>query len=200
MRLGVDVSEHQPSFDFTGFDFAILRTTDGTYQDRAFTEHLARARSAGITDISTYHYLRAPSEGTTITEQVEAALSAVGELRLPVWLDVESPQGLSLIDVSSAHSLFTQRGFEVAGIYTTANYWRRHMRIADVRQFGALWLADWRDNPRVDAPDAVSEGLADPASWPRPFGFPEPAIWQFTSRGRVSSTDGPIDVDLNLAR
>lgn len=200
MRLGVDVSEHQPSFDFTGFDFAILRTTDGTYQDRAFAEHLARARSAGITDIATYHFLRAPSEGTTIAEQVEAALSVVGELRLPVWLDVESPQGLSLIDVSSAHSLFTQRGFEVAGIYTAANYWRRHMLLADVRQFGAVWLADWRDNPRVDAPGAIPEGLADPASWPRPFGFPEPAIWQFTSRGRVSGPNGPFDVDLNLAR
>lgn len=193
MRLGADLSEHQRGIDLAGagLDFVILRTTDGTYRDHAFAEHYANAASL---DIAAYHFLRAPSEGTTVAEQVDAALEVLGGMRVPMWLDVESPAGLSLDDVTTAHHLFHTAGVEVAGVYTTARYWRRHMFFADVAQFGALWLAEWRDNP----PHAPGEPL--PPGWPRPLGFPQPALWQFTSRGRVSGPGGRIDVDLNLAR
>ena len=99
-------------------------------------------------------------------------------------------QGLLLLDVRSAHHSFSSAGVEVAGVYTNAWYWRRHMLFADVAEFGALWLAQWGANPVVD----VSLPL-DVGEWPRPVGFPTPTVWQFTSRGRV---DG-VDVDLNLA-
>lgn len=192
MRLGVDVSEHQPAFDFTGFDFAILRTTDGTYRDHAFATHLANARSAGI-EVAAYHYLRAPGEGEGVDKQVSAALDVMGDHRLPVWLDVESPAGLTLADVTLAHRSFTAAGVAVEGIYTTARYWRRHMLLADVRAFGKLWLAQWGSNPAVDPFEGAIPSAAD---WPSAFGMPEPAVWQFTSRGCV----GGIEVDLNLAR
>lgn len=199
VRVGIDVSEHQAGFDFSAapLDFAILRTTDGTYQDTAFEQLLIDATRAGL-DVSTYHYLRAPSEGTTVTEQVTAALSLLDGLRFPMWIDVESRAGLSLEDVRACHAAFLSAGVEVAGIYTTASYWRRHMRsglgglrMADPAQFGNLWLADWGTNPTVDL--AASPEL--PTTWPRPLGFPEPALWQFTSRGRI----GGVEVDLNLA-
>lgn len=195
MRLGADVSEHQAGFNFTGLDFAVLRTTDGTYTDRAFEQLL---HDASPLPISTYHFLRSPSEGTTVAEQVDAALSVLDGRRFPMWLDVESPAGLSLDDVSTCAALFTSAGVEVAGVYTNAWYWRRHMRtgpgglrMADPSEFGALWLADWGDNPVVDF--ASSPEL--PTEWPHPLGFPQPAMWQFTSRGRV----GGVEVDLNLA-
>ena len=95
MRLGVDCSEYQAGLNFTGFDFAVLRTTDGTYQDPCFEQLLLDAHSSHCS-LSTYHYLRSPSEGTTIAEQVGAALDVLGGRRLPMWLDVESPAGLSL--------------------------------------------------------------------------------------------------------
>ena len=50
MRLGVDVSEHQAGLDVSGFDFVIARTTDGTYQDAAFSSFSPHATAA-------YHYL-----------------------------------------------------------------------------------------------------------------------------------------------
>ena len=184
MRLGLDVSEHQAGLDVSAFDFVIARTTDGTYQDRAFSSFAPHATAA-------YHFLRAPSEGTSVAAQVEASLEVLGGRRLPMWLDVESPAGLSLIDVRSAHHAFTSAGVQVAGVYTSARYWRRHMLFASVSEFGALWLADWRSNPVVDA----GASLPQLGPWPRPLGFPAPAVWQFTSRGRI---DG-VDVDLNCA-
>ena len=184
MRLGLDVSEHQAGLDVSGFDFVIARTTDGTYQDAAFSSFAPHATAA-------YHFLRAPSEGTSVAAQVAASLEVLGDRRLPMWLDVESPAGLSLLDVRSAHHAFTSAGVEVAGIYTSAWYWRRHMLFASVSEFGALWLAQWGTNPVVDV-----SALQEQGDWPRPFGFPEPTVWQFTSRGRI---DG-VDVDLNLAR
>lgn len=183
MRLGVDVSEHQAGLDVSAFDFVIARTTDGTYQDGAFSSFAPHATAA-------YHYLRAPSEGTSVATQVEASLEVLGGRRLPMWLDVESPAGLSLIDVRSAHHAFTSAGVEVAGIYTSAWYWRRHMLFAFLSEFGSLWLAQWGTNPVVDV-----SALPELGDWPRPLGFPAPAVWQFTSRGRV---DG-VDVDLNCA-
>ncbi len=187
MRLGVDVSEYQRGFDYSGFDFAIIRTTDGTYRDPCFEHLLADATAAGC-DIATYHFLRAPSEGTTVQQQVEVACAGVVDKHLPMWIDVESPAGLSLDDVRVASSSFQQAGVEVAGVYTNAWYWRRHMGLASPAQFGALWLAQWGNNT-VTSPEQLGP-------WPRPLGFPEPEIWQFTSRGRV----GGIEVDLNLAR
>lgn len=187
MRFGVDVSEYQRSFDFTGFDFAIIRTTDGTYRDPCFEQLLLDATTAGCAT-STYHFLRAPSEGTTVQRQVEVACEVLVDTQLPMWLDVESPAGLTLDDVHAAAEYFTEAGVEIAGVYTIAWYWRRHMGLASPAQFGELWLAHWGDNTVTDP--------AQLGKWPRPLGFPEPAVWQFTSRGRV----GGIEVDLNVAR
>ena len=192
MRLGVDVSEHQREFDFTGFDFAILRTTDGTYRDHAFAAHLANALAAGV-EVAAYHYLRAPGEGEGVDKQISAALEVMGDARLPVWIDVESPAGLTLADVSAAHRALTTAGVAVEGIYTTARYWRGHMLLADAHAFGKLWLAHWGTNPTTDP---FRDELPSSSDWPKKLGMPEPAVWQFTSRGRV----GGVEVDLNLAR
>lgn len=192
MRLGVDVSEHQPEFDFTGFDFAILRTTDGTYRDHAFSRHLAGARSAGL-DVAAYHYLRSPEEGTSVDEQVDAAIATMGADPLPIWIDVESPAGLTLEHVAAARNAFSAAGVVVEGIYTSARYWRKHMLLADAHAFGKLWLAHWGANP---ATNPFRDDLPTSANWPSKIGMPTPSVWQFTSRGRV----GSVEVDLNLAR
>lgn len=193
MRLGVDVSEYQRGIDLDGLDFAVIRTTDGDYRDTAFPEHAAAAGAAGL-DTAAYHFLRAPSEGTPVAAQVEASVAVLGAFRPPMWLDVESPAGLSLADVRAAHRCFTAAGVEVAGVYTTAAYWRRHMLLADPREFGQLWLAAWGDNPAVDL-SAPGYGIPAASAWPHPLGLPTPSMWQFTSRGLI----GGVEVDLNLA-
>ncbi|AWB84399.1 glycoside hydrolase family 25 protein [Corynebacterium liangguodongii] len=188
MRFGVDISEHQDGLSLgaiEGISFAILRTTDGTYQDRVFRSHLDDALSAGL-DVEAYHYLRRPSEGTTIAEQVEASCAVMGAYRAPMWLDCETPAGLSLDDVCLAHSLFTSAGVEVAGIYTTRRWWLLHMLGAPTRRFGALWVASY------GADDGEFPGAA---AWPGPVGGQAPVMWQYTSRGRVPGYAGFVDVN-----
>ncbi|WP_235933433.1 glycoside hydrolase family 25 protein [Corynebacterium qintianiae] len=190
MRFGVDVSEHQDGLALSSLDisFVVLRTTDGTYRDRVFSSHLADALSAGL-EVETYHYLRNSSEGTSISEQVEASLAVLGSLRAPLWLDCETPAGLSLDDVSLAHSLFTSAGVPVAGIYTSRRWWRWRMLGADTRRFGALWLAEY---------GADTGSYPGDAAWPSAVGKQWPTMWQYTSRGRVPGYDG--DVDFNARR
>lgn len=190
MRFGVDVSEHQDGLSLAGagIDFAVLRTTDGTYRDRVFASHLADARSAGI-EVEAYHFLRNPSEGTSVDEQVAASLEVLGDARVPMWLDCESPAGLALVDVQAAHSLFTAAGVTVAGIYTRRRWWRWRMLGADTRPFGALWIADYGPDDGAYPGDSA---------WPAALGGQQPVMWQYTSRGRVPGYGG--DVDLNARR
>ncbi|MDY5785230.1 glycoside hydrolase family 25 protein [Corynebacterium sp.] len=184
MRFGIDVSEHQDGLSLVaaaaeGVEFVVIRTTDGTYRDRVFASHFADAQRAGLA-VEAYHYLRSPAEGTTIAEQVDAALAVLDGAQVPMWLDCETPAGLSLDDVSCAHSLFTNHGVPVAGIYTSPRWWRWRMWNADTRPFGALWLASYGADP-AGAPRDVF-----PGGWPTKVGKQIPAMWQFTSKARVA--------------
>src|SRR5699024_7381709 len=95
---GIDVSEHQNGLSLKrakheGFDFAIIRLCDGTYRDTVFHSHLKDAESVGML-VSTYWYLRAPSEGTTIAQQVDVIDQQLSKrLDLGVWIGVESVRG-----------------------------------------------------------------------------------------------------------
>ncbi|WP_446921454.1 GH25 family lysozyme, partial [Klebsiella pneumoniae] len=82
-----------------GYDFAIIRICDGTYKDPIFNSHLKDAENAGLIT-SGYWYLRAPSEGTTIAQQVDTIDQQLqGRKDLPIWIDVESidPSGNALL-------------------------------------------------------------------------------------------------------
>ncbi|WKD57309.1 Lysozyme M1 precursor [Corynebacterium capitovis DSM 44611] len=188
MRFGLDVSEHQdglPLAKAEGVEFVIIRTTDGTYHDRVFSSHFADATQAGLA-IEAYHFLRSPREGTTVDEQVAASLEVLAGARVPMWLDCETPAGLSLDDVRRAHHLFTQEGVPVAGIYTSRSWWLRHTWGADTRPFGTLWLAFYgADSGTYPGNDA----------WPKSVGRQEPVMWQYTSRGRVTGYSGDVDLD-----
>ena len=132
--FGVDVSEHQDGMSLKqakreGIDFAILRLCDGTYRDRTFRSHLADAENAGLL-VSTYWYLRAPSEGSTIAQQVDVIDQQMGGRRdLGVWIDVESVAGdrklLTGADVWAAKRELESRGYHVPGIYSGAWYWEQ---------------------------------------------------------------------------
>lgn len=87
---GIDVSSWQNGLSLKqakaeGIQFAIIRLCDGTYADPVFKSHLQDAESAGLLT-STYWYLRAPSEGTTIAQQVEVSQVL---FRLSRWENLE---------------------------------------------------------------------------------------------------------------
>ncbi|MCQ4621552.1 hypothetical protein KBX19_10045 [Corynebacterium sp. CCUG 71335] len=191
VQFGVDVSEHQDGISLVraaaeGIEFAVVRTTDGTYKDRTYRSHIDDASHAGIAAES-YHYLRNPSEGTTIAQQVEASLEVMSDVQRPVWLDCETPAGLHLDHIREARDLFLQAGVPVRGIYTYPHFWRWRMLGADTREFGQVWLAQYGQNP-AGLPAEIYTG-----EWPGAVGKQAPAMWQFSSRGHVAG----FEVDVN---
>lgn len=198
IQIGIDVSEHQNGLSLVqaaaeGIEYVVVRTTDGTYRDRTFTSHVLDARRAGL-PVEAYHYLRNPSEGTTIREQVAAACSVMGELICPIWIDCETPAGLSVEHVREARDAFTACGVPVAGVYTYPRYWRWRMFGAATAEFGEVWAASYG----TDSPGPPRRLFSERGEgmWPGDVGKQSPAMWQFGSRGEVAG----YEVDVNVRR
>ena len=213
---GIDISEHNDGLSCArakqeGVEFAIIRVCDGTYVDPVFRSHLADAEQAGML-ISTYWYLRAPSEGTTISQQVDVIDQQMGGRRdLPVWIDVESvdnrfPPGdprhylLRGDDVWEAKRELERRGYRVPGVYSGAWYWE-HMPGGEpsMQGLGALWCSNYGLKNGAGEPRSLyaSEGGDRHPGWDYPLGDRKPDLLQYGSRGTVA---GRPNVDINAYR
>ncbi|MEJ6019886.1 GH25 family lysozyme [Corynebacterium sp. H113] len=202
---GVDVSEHQDGMSLVqakreGIDFAILRLCDGTYKDKVFRSHLEDAENAGML-VSTYWYLRAPSEGTTIAQQVDVIDQQMGGRRdLGVWIDVESigPGEKKLLtkdDVWAAKRELEKRGYHVPGIYSGAWYWEKMPGGEPSMQgLGHLWVSNYGRNRTAPYKDAyIGDGGDNHPGWSYPLGDRKPDILQYGSNGMVAG----FTVDVN---
>lgn len=198
--FGVDVSEFQDGISLAqakreGISFAIIRTTDGTYRDRCYRSHLDDAESAGLLTAA-YHYLRNPTEGTSIAQQVQASLDVMGDAPRPIWLDCETDADLTAAHIREAKQTFEARGVRVLGVYSYVPWWegRTIGGEPDSNEFGALWVAAYGTNP-AGAPSAIYRGDTH-AQWSYPLGNQLPAIWQFGSNAQVAG----YSVDINAYR
>lgn len=197
--FGVDVSEHQNGLylgGIRGIDFVIARTTDGTYRDRCYRSHIDDAEQAGLVTAA-YHFLRAPSEGTTVAQQVESSLAVMGQKhRRPVWIDVETEGGtLSVDDIRTCKQLYEKAGVRVIGVYSYVPYWETRIRGGEpkTRQFGAVWLANYPSTttkPYRQLWDAIPKDKFD-----YPLGDQKPELWQFASSGLVDGWTSGVDVN-----
>lgn len=196
--FGVDVSEHQDGMPLTtaaaeGMVYAIIRTTDGTYKDRAYTSHLLDAEAAGLITAA-YHYLRAPSEGTTVAQQVQASVEVMGEHKRPVWIDVETDGGtLNVEDIRACKREYEARGVRVIGVYSYVPYWENKIAPGepDSHEFGALWVAAYGDNPH-GTPSGIYPGN-EHRQWAYPLGNQRPVMWQYGSNALVAGY--PVDIN-----
>lgn len=200
MIFGVDISEHQDGMSLVraaqeGIKFAILRTTDGTYKDRCYTSHYDDAKKAGL-PCAAYHYLRNPSEGTSIAQQVQASIEVMGERRLPMWIDVETEAGLHVDHIRQCKRLFEAAGVPVIGAYSYVPYWEGRISPCepDSHEFGAFWVAAYGMNP-VGAPNDIYPGDGH-KQWNYPLGNQKPVLWQFGSKAVVAGHK----VDINAFR
>lgn len=198
--FGVDVSEHQNGMSLAqakreGIEFAIIRTTDGTYKDRVYRSHLDDAESAGMITAA-YHYLRNPSEGTTVAQQVQASLEVMGDKKRPMWIDVETDAGLHVDHIRDCKRRFEAAGVRVVGVYSYVPYWENRVAPSepDSHEFGPFWVAAYGRNP-YGAPRDIYPGNGA-AQWNYPLGNQKPAIWQYGSNARVAG----FDVDINAFR
>ena len=198
--FGVDVSEHQDGMSLKrakreGVDFAIIRTTDGTYKDRCYPSHLEDAEAAGLVTAA-YHYLRNPSEGTTVAQQVQASLEVMGDKKRPVWIDVETPAGLHVDHIRQCKREFEKHGVRVIGCYSYVPYWEGNIapHEPDSHEFGAFWVAAYGQNP-YGKPRDIYPGDQH-RQWNHPLGNQKPALWQYGSNAQVAG----YSVDINAYR
>lgn len=198
--FGVDVSEHQDGMSLRqakaeGMEYAIIRTTDGTYRDRTYRSHLDDAESAGMLTAA-YHYLRNPAEGTTVRQQVDASLSVMGDAKRPMWIDVETDAGLHVDHIRECKRLFEAAGVRVVGVYSYVPYWENRVSPAepDSHEFGAFWVAAYGAN-RKGSPRELYPGNGH-RQWDYPLGNQKPAIWQYGSNAGVAG----FHVDINAFR
>lgn len=198
--FGVDVSEHQDGMslkhaNLEGIEFAIIRTTDGTYKDRCYRSHLEDAEGAGMLTAA-YHYLRNPSEGTSVAQQVQASLDVMGDKKRPMWIDVETNAGLHVDHIRQCKREFEKHGVRVIGCYSYVPYWEGRIapREPDTHEFGAFWVAAYGGNPR-GAPREIYPG-DNHRQWNYPLGNQKPALWQFGSNALVAGHS----VDINAYR
>lgn len=198
--FGVDVSEHQDGMSLKqakqeGIEFAIIRTTDGTHRDRCYRSHLDDAESAGLVTAA-YHYLRNPSEGTTVAQQVQASLEVMGDKKRPMWIDVETTAGLHVDHIRQCKREFEKHGVRVIGAYSYVPYWEG--RVAphepDSHAFGAFWVAAYGQNP-YGKPRDIYPGDQH-RQWNHPLGNQKPALWQYGSNAQVAG----YSVDINAYR
>ncbi|WP_115597264.1 peptidoglycan DD-metalloendopeptidase family protein [Corynebacterium jeikeium] len=197
---GVDISYFQNGMSLKqaareGIDFAIIRTTDGTYKDRAYQSHLADAESAGLVTAA-YHYLRNPSEGTSVAAQVQASLQVMGSKKRPMWIDVETNAGLHVDHIRACKREFERHGVRVIGAYSYVPYWEGRIRPGepDSHEFGKFWVAAYGRNP-AGKPRDIYPGN-NHRQWGYPLGNQKPSLWQFGSNAQVAG----FSVDINAFR
>ncbi|WP_408930748.1 peptidoglycan DD-metalloendopeptidase family protein [Corynebacterium axilliensis] len=198
--FGVDVSEHQDGMSLKqakreGVEFAIIRTTDGTYKDRCYRSHLEDAEGAGMLTAA-YHYLRNPSEGSSVAQQVQASLEVMGDKKRPVWIDVETNAGLHVGHIRACKAEFERRGVRVIGCYSYVPYWEGRIAPSepDSHEFGAFWVAAYGQNPHGKPRDIYPGDQHH--QWNYPLGNQKPVLWQFGSNALVAGHA----VDINAYR
>ena len=197
---GVDVSSHQNGMSLKkaaaeGIDFAIIRTTDGTYKDKCYQSHLADAEGAGLVTAA-YHYLRNPSEGTSVAAQVQASVEVMGGRKRPVWIDVETNAGLHVDHIRACKREFERHGVRVIGAYSYVPYWEGRVapREPDSHEFGRFWVAAYGRNAS-GKPRDIYPGNGH-RQWDYPLGNQKPSLWQFGSNAQVAG----YSVDINAYR
>lgn len=203
--FGIDISSWQKNYPMSkvkadGMEFVIIRLCDGTYADPLFKSHLADAEKHGLL-VSTYWYLRAPSEGSTISQQVDVIDKQLGGRKdLGVWIDVESVAGsrklLTKHDVWAAKRELEKRGYYVPGIYSGAWYWENMPGgEPSMDGLGYLWVSNYGRNRKGDPRDTyAADGGNNHKGWSYPLGDRKPDILQFGSEGVVGD-HYPVDVN-----
>lgn len=134
---GVDVSNHQATFDFRGWQFAIIKSSEGNgFRDFRFTQHLNAARAAGLL-VAAYHYQR----DVSARSQFDLIRSVV-PTSIPVVIDVEEGSG-SLNITRELISLLRGAGYSVPLLYLPRWYWR-NIGSPSLAGLPPLWGSDYR--------------------------------------------------------
>ncbi len=200
---GVDVSSHQPGFDFAAnrkaCPFVVVKQTEGlTWPDQddpdateLLRSYREQAAAAGYAWVGLYHFAR-PQPGRTGADEAAHFADFVGDLRPNegVVLDFEMNAGLGFEALEDFAVDFVDaveaRYPALTGRVVFYSYpsFLAAMSTDRLVQRCPLWIAAYGPDDGLEHPKALALDR-----------WPAYALWQFTSRGTMAGHDGGLDVN-----
>ena len=185
-KKGVDISLWQSDLtdisvlNKAGYDFVIIRISEGQLADTAFEQHYKNAGNAGIAR-GVYVYSHANSE-TKARAEANYLLNILNgrKLELPIFVDLESDD----INFAWNHKITSwvlafgetikAAGYRW-GTYATKSWYVHKLDVQALRNAGAIiWVADYNGAGHDIDHD----------------------IWQYDNKGRVDGYNSNLDMDL----
>lgn len=185
-KKGVDISLWQSDLtdisvlNKAGYDFVIIRISEGQLADTAFEQHYKNAGNAGIAR-GVYVYSHANSE-TKARAEANYLLDILEgrKLELPIFVDLESDD----INFAWNHKITSwvlafgeaiKAGGYRWGTYATKSWYVHKLDVQALRNAGAIiWVADYNGAGHDIDHD----------------------IWQYDNKGRVDDYNSNLDMDL----
>ncbi|SNQ50978.1 Lysozyme M1 (1,4-beta-N-acetylmuramidase) [Frankia canadensis] len=170
----------------SGVSFVVIKATEGTnYANPYFTADRTAATRAGMV-VGAYHYARPARPISTAVDQARHFIAVTGLTRtaghLAPALDLEDNGGLDPATLAAWTRAFLEEVESETGrtpiLYTYRSFWTD--RMADSHDFAKypIWFA-------------IYNNQATPG--PPPGGWPNWALWQYTSSGIVPGIAGAVD-------
>lgn len=178
MIKGLDISNHQSTFPTSGFDFVIVKATEGrTYVDPRQGQHAARARTAGLV-VGFYHFLwpgNAEQQAAWFTSQ---CASLPGDILACDWEYTGSGTRASTADKDAfLREVKRLRPDHRVLLYCNTDFWL-HRDTSDFAADG-LWIAHYgvpAGQPGIRDPWLIHQYTSSPL---------DTNVAQFTSRAAM---------------
>ncbi|APQ42527.1 putative lysin [Corynebacterium phage phi16] len=182
--FGVDISNHQNGIlaeliGAEGFEFCIIKATEGTWKDPILHSHLADVRKNSGMQVGAYVYVR----GETSPEAHAIALHEhLNDTSVPVALDIEHNSGSNPDHWRAIKTAIEARGYRVILTYLPEWYWSQ-VGQPNLAGLPPLWASRYvGTTPGVAS---VLYSTAGRRGW-QGYGGLEVAMWQFTDRAQVA--------------
>ena len=198
-RFGIDISRAQNSIDWEtlakveDLEFVIIRAAQGTAEDSRFAENVRAAMRLKI-PFGMYF----ASSATTAEEAIAEANFAAEYAKqyhpiYGIWYDMELPkqQTLGKQKITQLLRVWCDRVKEVGvpyGIYSNRDWLNNRIDLQQLADAN-LWYAAYPSVKQKILTDAPKENRSK-------LSYPQAAIWQWTSKGRIDGIIGNVDMNV----
>ena len=198
-RLGIDISRAQNSIDWEtlakveDLEFVIIRAAQGTAEDSRFAENVRAAMRLKI-PFGMYF----ASSATTAEEAIAEANFAAEYAKqyqpiYGIWYDMELPkqQTLGKQKITQLLRVWCDHVKEVGvpyGIYSNRDWLNNRIDLPQLADAN-LWYAAYPSVKQKVLTDAPKENRSK-------LSYPQAAIWQWTSKGRIDGIIGNVDMNV----
>ena len=198
-RFGIDISRAQNSVDWEtlakveDLEFVIIRAAQGTAEDSRFAENVRAAMRLKI-PFGMYF----ASSATTAEEAIAEANFAAEYAKqyqpiYGIWYDMELPkqQTLGKQKITQLLRVWCDRVKEVGvpyGIYSNRDWLNNRIDLPQLADAN-LWYAAYPSVKQKILTDAPKENRSK-------LSYPQAAIWQWTSKGRIDGIIGNVDMNV----